>query len=186
MAPSILETERLILRPFTLADAPRVQELAGAFQVADTTGHMPHPYLIGDAEVWIQSHADEYQATRASTFALTLRTDGTVTGAIGLHPSPPNQRAEMGYWIGVTYWGQGYATEAARAVLKYAFETLELNRVYASHFPRNPASGRVMQKAGMRPEGILRQHFVRWTEPENLVYYGILKSEWRADQETKE
>lgn len=177
-------TRQLLLRPFTLADAPRVRELAGDFKVADTTGHMPHPYPEGAAEEWIRSQEEEYQATRATTFAITLRESGILIGAIAVHPSPQNKRAEMGYWLGVSYWGNGYCTEAAHAVLAYSFETLGLNRIYASYFPRNPASGRVMQKIGMRPEGTLRQHFVRWTEPEDLVYYGILKSEWLAQTAT--
>ena len=113
-----------------------------------------------------------------STLFVLLRPLLFAIGAIGLTISPRNQRAEMGYWLGVPYWNKGYATEAARAVLRFGFQELGLNRIYASYFPRNPASGRVMEKAGMRYEGTLRQHFVRWSEPEDLVYYSILKSEW--------
>jgi RimJ/RimL family protein N-acetyltransferase len=183
MAVPTLTTERLILRAFTLADAKRVQQLAGAFEIADTTGHMPHPYLEDMAEEWIQSLDDEFKHGDGATFAITLHPSGELMGAIGLTISPHNQRAEMGYWIGMPYWNQGFTTEAARAVLQYAFEQLNLNRVYASHFPRNPASGRVMQKIGMKYEGTLRQHFVRWNDPEDLVYYGILKREWKTIHE---
>lgn len=177
-----LVTERLILRAFTLADAKRVQKIAGDYEIADTTGHMPHPYGDGVAEEWIGSHEQDFTDGTSATFAITLRDTGELMGAIGLTIQKHNQRAEMGYWIGVAYWNRGYMSEAARRVLHYAFEDLKLNRVYASHFPRNPASGRVMQKVGMTYEGTLRQHFIRWTEPEDLVYYGILKSEWGSRQ----
>lgn len=182
MPAQTLQTERLILRPFTLADSKRVQQLAGAYEIADTTGHMPHPYEDGMAEEWISENEREFSAGESATFALTLRESGEVIGAIGLIIQSNHRRAEMGYWLGLPYWGQGYMTEAARALLRYAFDRLNLNRVYASHFSRNPASGRVMQKAGMTYEGTLRGHFIRWTEPEDLVYYGIQKSEWAAQK----
>lgn len=173
-----IQTERLTLRAFYLSDAKRVQQLAGAFEIADTTGHMPHPYLDGMAEDWIGGQAEEFNDGDAATFAITLRSTGELMGAIGLTLQSHHQRAEMGYWLGVSYWNKGYMSEAAAAVIAYGFEELHLNRIYSSYFPRNPASGRVMQKVGMTHEGTLRQHFVRWTKPEDLVYYSILKSEW--------
>ena len=148
------------------------------FEIADTTGHMPHPYEDGMAEEWIGGQADEFNTGEGATFAITLRETNELIGAIGLIIQSNHRRAEMGYWLGLPYWNKGYMTEAAHIVLQYAFEKLNLNRVYSSHFSRNPASGRVMQKAGMRYEGTLRAHFVRWTAPEDLVYYGIQKSEW--------
>lgn len=180
MAVPTLTTERLTLRAFTLADANRVQQLAGAFAVADTTGHMPHPYEDGMAEDWVGGLDAEFDVKEAATFAITLRDTGELVGAIGLTIHSHDQHAELGYWLGVPYWNRGYMTEAARAILQFAFENLKLNRVYASHFARNPASGRVMQKAGMHYEGTLREHFVRWQKPEDLVYYGILKHEWNS------
>lgn len=173
-----LYTSRLILRAFRREDARRVRELAGVFEIADTTGHMPHPYLEGMAEEWIGERGQEFASGVGATFAITLRETGDVIGAISLSMYSPHPIAELGYWVGVPYWNHGYTTEAARAVLEYAFAELKLNRVYASYFPRNPASGRVMEKVGMKYEGTLRQHFVRWDKPEDLVYYGILKTEW--------
>jgi RimJ/RimL family protein N-acetyltransferase len=180
MALPTITTQRLILRPFTVADSPRVQQLAGAWEVADTTGHMPHPYPDGAAEEWIRAHEADYRRGEGLALAITLREGGELIGEVGLTINSASRRAELGYWIGVPYWNRGYMTEAASAVIAFAFESLRLNRVYASHFPRNPASGRVMAKAGMKYEGTLRQHFVRWREPEDLIYYGILKSEWKS------
>ncbi len=86
--------------------------------------------------------------------------------------------AELGYWIGRFYWGQGYCTEAARQVLRYGFEDLKLNKICARHMQTNPASGRVMQKIGMRQEGCLRQHYNRWGEVVDYPIYGILHAEY--------
>ena len=175
-----LHTERLTLRPFGLADADIVQELAGAYEVALNTSTIPHPYPPGGAAMWIGTHQAEFEAGDAVTFAVTRQGGEHLIGAMGLSISREHRRAELGYWIGVPYWGQGYATEAAQAVVAYGFRALDLLRITATHFARNPASGRVMQKIGMTREGCLRSHILRWGEPQDLVMYGILAQEWWA------
>ena len=97
---------------------------------------------------------------------------------MGLELEPENERAELGYWIGKPYWNRGYATEAAKAVVAYSFEVLKLNRIYAYHFTRNPASGRVLEKIGMRYEGYRRQHTKRWENFEDSMGYGMLKADY--------
>jgi RimJ/RimL family protein N-acetyltransferase len=166
-----LTTERLLLRPFTLADAPAVQRLAGAREVALNTLLIPHPYPEGAAEAWISKPRDP----NSINFAITLRDSGELAGAIGLVVGREYDRAEIGYWIGVEYWNRGYATEAARAVIRYGFQELNLNRIFAMYFARNAASGRVMQKLGMRHEGTLREHLVKWGERIDVELYGILR-----------
>ena len=84
----------------------------------------------------------------------------------------------MGYWVGVPFWGQGICTEAARALLGFGFGDLNLNKIHAHHFTRNPASGRVLQKLGMKYEGQLRQHVLKSDRFEDLFSYGILRSEF--------
>lgn len=177
-----LETERLILRPFTLADAPEVQRLASDRAIADTTLSIPHPYPVGLAEQWIGTHQERYEQGTQITFAITRRADGALLGGIGIHPEPEHGHAEMGYWLGVPYWNQGYTTEAAGAVLHYAFTTLALHRVFAEHMTRNPASGRVMQKIGLRYEGTLRGHMLKWGVYEDVAVYGIVREDWEAAQ----
>ena len=174
-----LETERLRLRPFTLDDAPDVQRLAGAKEVASTTLNIPHPYEDGMAEKWIGTHQERYESGKLVNFAITNRSDGALIGGIGLVINQDHARAEMGYWIGVPYWNKGYCTEAARAVLKYGFEVLQLNRIHASYLTRNPASERVMQKIGMSYEGCHPQHMKKWGQFEDLSVYGILKKDYR-------
>lgn len=172
-----LETERLVLRAFELSDAPRVQQLAGDKEIAATTSLIPHPYPDGEAVKWISTHAASFAAGASARFAITRREDNLLIGAIGLEIHPKHNRAEVGYWIGMDYWGQGYATEALRPVLAYGFSR-GLHRIWAEHFAHNPASGRVMQKVGMRHEGTLRHHMVKWGEPVDCEVYGILSSEF--------
>lgn len=173
----ILVTSRLELRPFTIDDAPAVQALAGAREIADTTVTIPHPYEDGVAERWIASHAPAYAEGRRITYAVVQRLEGRLIGAIGLAIDADHARGELGYWIGVPYWNRGYASEAAREMVRFAFDELALNRVFAHHLVRNPASGRVMQKVGMQYEGRLRQHVQRWGRFEDVDGYGLLASD---------
>jgi ribosomal-protein-alanine N-acetyltransferase len=180
----VLETERLILRPFTLTDAPDVQRLAGDRDVASTTMHIPHPYEDGMAEEWIAAYQERFDRGEQVRFAITHREQGYLIGAIDLWAiNRQYEKAEMGYWIGTTYWNLGYCTEAASAVLRYGFEILGLNRIYATHFSRNPASGRVMQKIGMKHEGHLRQDGKKWDNYEDFETYAILRSEYTSPRE---
>ncbi len=179
-----LETSRLVLRPFVADDAPAVERLAGEWAVADTTLTIPHPYPAGAAATWIASHAAAWDACAVLTLAICGRdTPSELLGAIGLTFSPEHAHGEIGYWIGVPFWGCGYATEAARAVLTYAFDTLGLHRVQARHFMRNPASGRVMQKLGMTLEGVHRDAYRRWDKFETVAVYAILAPDWAARAE---
>ncbi len=179
MKQPTLATARLSLRPFAVPDAPDVQRLAGAREVAATTLNIPHPYLDGVAEAWIGMHAAAWERGELATFAVTEPSLGLV-GAIGLRIERAHRRAELGYWIAVPYWGRGYATEAAVAVIAFGFASLDLNRIYATHLTRNPASGRVMIKAGMRYEGCRRAHIIKWDQFEDLENYAVLRDEWRA------
>lgn len=171
-----IRTKRLLLRPFRPEDARAVQHLAGAREIADTTLHIPHPYKDGMAEEWIGTHAGAWERNEMATFAVTTSADGLV-GAVSLRLRPEHARAELGYWIGTPFWGRGYATEAAGALVRFGFETLDLNRIHATHLTRNPASGEVMRKIGMRHEGTLRQHVRKWNQLEDLALYAILRRE---------
>jgi RimJ/RimL family protein N-acetyltransferase/ubiquinone/menaquinone biosynthesis C-methylase UbiE len=178
-----LQTQRLILRPFTLADAPDVQRLAGEYEIAAMTLLIPHPYEDGMPQEWIKTHTQEFEGGTAVNFAIVRRDSGELCGAIGLGIDKVNHNAELGYWIGKPYWGQGYCTEAAKAVLQYGFEVMGLHRIHSIHFSHNPASGRVMQKIGMSYEGFRAQHTRKWGKFLDIVLYGILKSDWQQKQE---
>lgn len=180
-----LETDRLILRPFTLDDASDVQQLAGAFEIADTTLNIPHPYEDGMAEAWIGTHAESFASGRDITFAIARKADGTLLGSISLMGIEPDHKAEIGYWVGVPYWGDGICTEAAEAVVRYGIETLGLMRIHAYHITRNPASGRVMQKLGMTHEGHRPQHARRGDQLEDIEMYGLLATDWKLAASSK-
>lgn len=179
----VLTTKRLLLRQFFVTDAPVVKELAGQREIAYNTLLIPHPYEQGFAERWITERQTDFQKGIGVTFAILIREARMVCGAIGLGINRHHSHAELGYWVGVPFWNRGYCTEAATAVLDYAFTTLELNRVWAHHFSRNPASGRVLQKLGMTHEGCLRKHIFKWGEYLDVEQYGILRSEWSAARE---
>ena len=177
-AQPVIRTERLTLRPFRLEDAKDVQRLAGSKAIADTTARVPHPYEDGMAEKWIKSHRGLFRRRKAVIYAVTRSDTKKLVGAIGLELHMADERAEIGYWIGRRYWNRGYATEAAEAMLMYGFMELGLKRIYAHHMKRNPSSGRVMQKIGMKREGLLRQHLKKGRRFEDLVFYGILREEF--------
>ena len=170
-------TARLLLRPFVLEDAPALHELVKEREIASTTLNIPHPYEEEMAKVWISSHTPGWENQEMAVFAITEASAGLV-GAISLRLELAHERGELGYWIGIPFWGKGYATEATKAVIKFGFEQMKLNRIHAAHLTRNPASGRVMIKAGMTFEGVLRKHILKWGEFEDVAKYSILRREY--------
>jgi ribosomal-protein-alanine N-acetyltransferase len=173
MKSTLIETPRLQLRTLSESDIPELVPLIGAHEVAATTLRIPHPYE--------EKHAREFLAMVAKEnelrLGIRLRSNGRLCGGIGLHPDAQHKHAELGYWIGVPYWGNGYATEAAKAVVRYGFERLKLNRIFAHHFKHNPASGKVLRKIGMKYEGRMRQHVLKSGQFIDLELYAILRDE---------
>ena len=170
----ILETARLRLRPYREDDIPELLPLIGTREVAATTLRIAHPYTEDDAKAFLALA----QEPDKIWLAITLRDDGRQIGGIGLRLSEQHQHAELGYWLGVPYWRRGYATEAAQEMLRYGFEDLGLNRIFASHFKHNPTSGRVLAKVGMRYEGCQREHLRKWDQFVDSELYGLLRQEW--------
>lgn len=172
----VLETQRLQLRPYSEEDIPELLPLIGAREVAATTMRIPHPYVEQDARQFL----DRIQIDDEVRLGIRLRADGRLIGGVGLRLNRPQEHAELGYWIGVPYWGNGYATEAAREIVRHGFEDMELHRIFASHFKGNGASGRVLAKLGMRYEGCQREHVQKWGQFIDSELYGILRSEWES------
>lgn len=164
-----MQTDRLKLRSFKLDDAKRVQELAGDVKVYESTLNVPHPYEDGMAETWISSLDPK------STFAIELIETGELIGTISLSIHERHDKAELAYWIGHPYWNKGYCTEAARLVLKYGFETLQLNRIFAYAMTSNPGSYKVMEKIGMSYEGLHKEVIKKDNIYYDLVSYAILR-----------
>lgn len=179
----LLETERLRLRLPVLDDAPVIQALVSDKRIAETTLNIPHPYPADGAVQWVNAVHGSLATGYGISFVLVRQADNTLMGAISIREKRATLHAEIGYWIGLPYWGQGYMTEAVRRVIEYIFEERGLNRVFATHFVTNPASGRVMQKAGMQYEGTLRGHVIKAGQPLDLCCYSILRREYSAAQE---
>lgn len=175
----VLETERLILRLPELIDVPRIQMLVSERDVAATTLNIPHPYPENGAVEWFERQQALAEAGNPNqTFAIILKSENQFIGSLAVRVNRDHANAELGYWIGKPYWGQGYMSEAVKRVLRYGFEELRLHRIYSNHFGHNPASGRVMQKAGMTYEGTFPQHILKWGEFVDLVHYGITRADY--------
>lgn len=144
-------TERLLLRPGWIEDAPAVAAAIGDEAILRNLARAPSPYRLADAEEWLSTPRTEDEAV----FLITARTEGAprLVGAIGLHPE--GEELELGYWIARPYWGLGFATEAGRAVIQIARHALRRRRLVAGHFLDNPASGRVLKKLGFAPTGAI-------------------------------
>ena len=173
--PPTLNTKRLRIRPYSETDIEELVPLIGAREVAATTLRIAHPYTEQDARDFLELA----QQPDKLWLAITLRSDGRQIGGIGLRVEQGHRHAELGYWLGTPYWGQGYATEATHEVLRYGFEELGLHRIFASHFKHNAASGRVLVKLGMSHEGCQREHSRKWDQFVDSELYGILRQEWQ-------
>ena len=178
---SLLRTERLVLRPFTVDDAPALQRLAGERVIADTMISVPHPFTLDAAHAWLARHAPRPGAAPDVDFAVCLVADGELVGSSALRDiDPEHLQAELSFWIGRPWWGQGLASEATSAVVRYGFETLGLNRIVAYHMVRNPASGRVLARLRFRQEGLLRQRVRKWGAFEDVLVHAVLRSDYAA------
>lgn len=134
------------------------------------------------AEAWINSHERAFRENSQVVFAITLRRSTALVGAIGLTVSPEAYEAELGYWVGVPFWNRGIASEAAKAVIDYGFSRLRLGRIVAWHLVRNPSSGRVMQKAGMRRDEQNHRTMEKDGREEKLDSWLLLREDWEANR----
>jgi RimJ/RimL family protein N-acetyltransferase len=177
-----LRTERLVLRPWRLDEGPRAESLVGAWEIADTTARIPHPYPEGGGAAWIAKHESAWRAGEVAQFAIALAETDEPVGTIALEGFHDPAVAVLGYWLGVPYWNRGYTTEAARALIDYGFEQMGLHRIEATWFMRNPASGRIMEKVGMAMEGVQRSAMRKWDVWEDVGMRAILRPDWEAQR----
>jgi [ribosomal protein S5]-alanine N-acetyltransferase len=150
--PVRLQLLHCVVRSLQVADASSIAKHGNNRNVwMNLTDRFPHPYTVMAALKWITSPESE------TSFAIDV--DGVAVGAIGvtLQPSPKHHSAEIGYWLGESYWGRGIASEALRALTDYAFEEYNLVRIYAHVFESNPASMRVLEKCGYVREAWLKK-----------------------------
>jgi [ribosomal protein S5]-alanine N-acetyltransferase len=160
-----LETPRLILRPWRLDDETAFAALSNDPEIADFTLSYVHPQPDGWAKTRLERSIDSFQNGKHYSFAVCSRESLEVIADCSISFEERHRRGEMGYWCGAPFRGRGFMTEAARALLMFGFGQLGLHRVQASHFPRNPASARILKKIGMRHEGVLRGYVQKTIEP---------------------
>lgn len=171
------ETTRLRLRPLTTRDAAELSRIGSDADIAAVTRSIPFPFTVEDAITWIdqkQSDPDGF------SFGIFRKDDDRLAGQIGLlQVEWENSQAELGFFIGREYWGNGYATEAASAIVDFGFDVVQFNRICAHHIAHNTASGAVLTKLGMKQEGVFRERMLKNGVFEDIVAYALLRSECR-------
>lgn len=180
MIDYVLATERLRLRRPQKSDSGAMIQLAGDYEVARSTLNIPYPYAPEDADNYINHVASVWEEGNRFSFSILLKESDSFIGNIGLSKDERHNRGDVGYWLGKPYWGKGYMTEALKRIIQFGFQELKLNRIQASYFSDNPASGRVMEKAGMGYEGTLRQDVRKWDEYKDLSIMAILRDDYRS------
>jgi RimJ/RimL family protein N-acetyltransferase len=179
MLGKVIRTERLILRPLCVEDLAVVQAAGGRREVADTMISIPHPFATEDVERYVRSRVASMRLERGVAFAIWTRAPTAFVGLAELRDiDPEHALAELSFWLAVESKGRGYMGEALAAVLRYAFQDLDLNRVHAHHMVRNPTSRRVLSRLGFEVEGILRQRVRKWGLSEDVVLQALLRADW--------
>ena len=177
-----LETDSLILRKPCMKDAKDIFLYASDEEVARYVLWDPHR-SAEETGMFIRDLRRRGRQGLPTSWAVVLRGSGKVIGTIGfIWYSAENRSAELGYSFSREYWNHGYATQALGAVISSAFRSLPVNRLEAQHDLRNPASGRVMQKCGLRQEGVLRSRILNKGEYVDVALYAILRSDWEQLQ----
>ena len=147
-----LETKRLLLRPLCDSDTASLSKIANDWDIAKFLSSMPHPFTLEAAKSFIESSNSAYLDNENIVFAITKRASKKLIGIIELDLNIKDNHATASYWIGKDYWGKGYTTEALEELVRFGFKELNLHRIASHHFHNNPASGKVMQKVGLKPE----------------------------------
>ncbi|MCH4569755.1 GNAT family N-acetyltransferase [Bacillus sp. ES1-5] len=174
-----LETERLQLRELTLLDAETMFRYFSKESVIRYFG-MDSFENIEQAKTTIQTFKTRYEEGSVFRWGIEKKGTGQLIGTCGFHLiNKHHKRAEIGYELDDTYWGQGYATEALQAILGYGFETLQLIRIAAVVYVENKASQKLLSKAGFQEEGLLRKHMIQNGVAHDTILYSLLKEEWK-------
>ena len=170
----VLSTERLILRPVRYSDAASMFEYSQDEEVSKYVLWDPHRSVLDSYES-IRDLRRLYRHGWPSSYAIALKDSDKLIGTIGfMWLNTENKSAEIGYSLSKPYWNQGFMTEALKAMIGFAFDTLHLHRIEAQHDLRNPASGKVMAKAGMTEEGILRDRIFNKGRYCSVAVYAII------------
>src|SRR5215218_517414 len=173
-----LEGRRCIVRQWRMQDADALVRHADNINVArQLRDRFPHPYTRANASMFLKA-----ATSAAEPSNLAIEVEGEAAGAIGYVPGIDVERysAEIGYWLGESYWGRGVVTEALLLVSEHVFSTVNLLRLFALPFADNAASTRVLEKAGFVREAILRSSSVKYGQPRDQALYARINTTWRG------
>lgn len=168
-----LRLSQCIIRNWRRADAPSIARYANNYKIwRNVRDRFPHPYTLMDAEEWVR-----YASRETPELSFAIEVGGEAAGGIGLLLKEDIYRrtAEIGYWLGEPFWGRGIMTEAVRALTGHAFATFDLARIYAGVFESNPASMRVLEKAGYAFEARLRKAVTKEGRTMDEFIYAIVR-----------
>jgi ribosomal-protein-alanine N-acetyltransferase len=176
-----IETERLILRPLTMADDEAIFAYASDPEV---TKHVSFDTAksIEDTRIFLRSVLDQYaKCLDPVSLAIVLKSENRLIGTVGyLNWNDPHKRIELGYALSRPHWNNGYVTETTKAMIDYTFRHSDIIRIEARCLIENPGSARVMEKSGMSFEGILRKQVVMKGKHSDMKMYSILRDEWKG------
>ncbi len=170
----VLETKRLALRAPRLEDAKTVAALANDRRIAENLRRLPHPYSRADAEAFL-----DYLARAPHETVFLIEAEGAACGMIGLDFGN-DEGPEIGYWLGVDHWGNGFATEAVRAVIDYAFEEHVIDELFGGARVTNPASRRVLEKCGFQWTGVGLYRFVALGSSTPVDRFKLNRGIWQS------
>ena len=180
----VLDTLRLQLRPLEIFDTLDIQKTAGKREIADTMISLSHPYPIGGAELYVARMQNEREAGISVVYIIEKKVENEFCGLIEVRDiDHEHSQGELSFWLAIKAWGHGYMSEVVQIIVQYGFEVLNLNRLYAYHMLRNPATGRVLEKNGFKQEGLLRQRVQKWGQYEDVALWAILRQDWQASAE---
>jgi RimJ/RimL family protein N-acetyltransferase len=170
----VLETERLMLRRPTLADVKTIASLANDRRIADNTRRLPHPYLQDHAIEFVRALAD---APRETVFL--IENNHTPIGVVGIDWRQPDL-PELGYWLGFEHWGQGFGTEAARAVIDFTFEEFDVEHLVSGARVTNPSSRNILEKCGFQWSGVELHRFEALGSSTPVDCFRLSRSVWSS------
>ena len=173
-----LNTAALTLRRTCQADIPALIKYLSNRSISSQLLNIPFPYREEDATKRLNFIEQGFLNKDRYVFAVSLRTDSELIGQIGLHLDKIHNHAEVGYWIAEPFRNKGIASQAAGMILKFGFEILKLHKIYATHFPDNPASAKVMLKHKMIKEGELKDHYKLNGTYKSVIQYRLTKDEY--------
>jgi len=170
-----LSTNRLILRKFRTGDAKEIMKLLKNKEVAATTLMLPYPCDMEISNKLVESYLDEQKHHKTIHWAIISREDKTFMGGIRLVPNIRFNSAEIGFWLGKEFWGNGYTFEAAEEVIRFGFIDLNLNRLEAHSMMENMSSIKLLEKLGFNQEGYHPDLVIKWDEYKDVITFGLLQ-----------